>query len=134
MDNIRLNDARVHVHWIPAHTGVPGKGMADKVAKEATGHRAKELLRDNDIQATGWPALLAATIQSFFSLTKEKWQPAWDRSTHSIDNRKTVTYATKNVITLWKGMNKAYSSIIIQMRTKIALGDLLHQYGVKDTP
>ena len=55
-------------------------------------------------------------------------------STHGIDNRKTIPYATKNVITLRKGMNTVYSLIITQMRTKIVLSDLLRGYPGKDTP
>ena len=100
MDNVRLKGGWVHVHWIPAHTGVPDNGMADILAKETKGHRGKELPMNNNIQATGWPALLATTKQSFRSLTKEKWEQAWDRLTYSAVHMKTIPYASKSVMTL----------------------------------
>lgn len=51
-----------------------------------------------------------------------------------MNHRKTVSHATKSVTTFREGMEKAYTSIITQMGTKVALSDLLHEYGGKDTP
>jgi ribonuclease HI len=122
---------RVNIHSIPAHIGVAGNEAVDKLAKEATGWR--EICKGTDPPPAEGPALLSAAKQRIQELANDRWMEAWEAcgDTHL---KRYVQAPTKGTLTLHKGLPKAVSSVITQLRTKIALKDLRFQNKAKSSP
>ena len=118
---------KVTFHWIPAHEGVPGNEVADRLAKEATGWIEKGT--GTDPMPTGGPSLLSAAKQRIRKLVHEHWDNAWEACEQGADLKRHVDLSTKD-----KRLKKSVSSVITQLRTKITLKDLLFKYGKVESP
>jgi hypothetical protein len=124
----------MELHWIPAHHGVEGNEVVDKLAKEATGWRGKG--KGVSVSETEDPSQLSAAKQSIRSLIDHNWKLSWQACLggSSAELKRYIQRPHKNTVCLHKGLTKAISSLTTQMRTKIALKDLLFRYGAKESP
>ena len=123
---LRENNIPVTIRWIAAHKNVPGNERADQLAKEASQ------------QATKGPqiCLLSAAKQRIRRLTNKNWATAWGECDGNSERelKRYVPEPHHRVMSLHEGVQKAVSSVVTQLRTKIALKDLLYVYRAVDTP
>ncbi|EDN05278.1 predicted protein [Histoplasma mississippiense (nom. inval.)] len=132
----------VEFYWIPAHHGIEGNELADKLAKEATGckqrhgRRGKLITVDTD-DAAATPDFLRHLISAARSelnrQTQERWEHDWE---HETTGRATFTLTptpSSTVLQLHDSLHKVLSSTIVQMRTgKIGLRQFLYERKVPD--
>ncbi len=137
IDYLRKIDGglQITLHWIPAHKGVPGNEAADVAAKEATGWREPKKRkagslaldfngRDYSARAEGPKAekpkyirfLMSSLKQSFRHLVAKEWTLAWIEAKHERATRRLLPNPTRTVLSRCKGMTRAISSIIVQLR------------------
>lgn len=75
--------------------------------------------------------LTAALKQKIDKIVYEAWKKAWRENKNGRDLYQIVQEPTRKVMNLHQSTSRAYSSLIIQMRTgKIGLRQFLHQRGV----
>ena len=139
---LRRQEARVAVYWIPAHQGIPGNELADQAAKEATGWRLIQNARRRNIQvdtdATA-PRLvgLKQPLSTFRGRLKahayEKWELSWQRETRGRTLFRTAEKPLKEIIKIHAKLARPLSSILTQMRTgNIGLRHFLYRRGVPE--
>jgi ribonuclease HI len=123
----------ITVHWIPAHTGIPGNEAADLAAKEATGWRPhgpdgeKAPPPPEELQM----ALLAPLITRLDRNTLTKWKERWLESGHGHALRRLTQEPRKSNLALYRGLSIPKGALIIQMKTgKISLRKYLHSRNV----
>jgi ribonuclease HI len=122
----------VELHWIPAHKGVEGNEAADTAAKEVTGWSptgdSEPAQAPLDI-----PILAAAGRTSIRQQSAADWAKQWHEETKGRNVYRICKQPTRKVERLHRGMSKATSSLIVQMRTaKIGLNAFLHAAHVPD--
>ena len=135
IDELRAKGRSIQLHWIPAHTDIKGNEEADVAAKEATGwRRAKRKNGKWKEWDSGYTAdrhmleRAGATIKlALEQKTLELWSEAWSREKTGRELHAICPKPTKKVLKLHKGLSKAASTLIVQMRTeKIGLKKFLH--------
>ena len=127
---LRTQGFEIEIHWIPAHIGITGNEMADKAAKEATGH---ENYPRADMPL-GLMVLKSSLRQRLRNLIKERWKADWLREQRGRMLHRLIEEPTAKVLSLHDGLHKAVSSAIVQMRTgKIALNDFLYRIKAQES-
>lgn len=126
IDDLRVKGIPIHLHWIPAHTDIKGNEEADVAAKEGTGwRRAKRRngkWREWDSGYTAERHVLGrarATIKlALEQRTLGLWEEAWSGEKTGRELHAICSKPTKKTLKLHKGLCKAASALIVQMRTE----------------
>lgn len=146
----RQQGIRVAVHWIPAHEGVPGNEAADKAAKEAAIGGMAGMMRDvrmerrlrrerrgeqhdDGLNEQRRMLMAAAAKRVVRSHMRERWEKQWKRARVGEPTKRLMDIPNKKVLKYWKGLRKASSSVMIQLRTgRISLNQYLTRINVRD--
>jgi hypothetical protein len=109
-------------NWIPAHDDIDGNEKADELAKAA----AVRGPMSNKANHMVW--LGAAAKRVVRERLKKEWVQAWKKKT-SRPTKHLIQARGPQVPRYWKGLRKATSSVLIQLRTeRIGLNQYLpHQ-------
>ena len=136
VSKIQTLDVTIHIHWIPAHQGVPGNEAADVAAKEATGWSETPRSRPGEpFPREGLHVLTSAVKMDVRFKIQDQWNQTWSVEKHGRVIYKLIKTPTTDVLQKFKSMSKAESSVIVQARTgKIGLRDYLHRIGVEPSP
>ncbi|KAJ5827899.1 hypothetical protein N7447_004662 [Penicillium robsamsonii] len=120
---------QVELHWIRAHEGIPGDEAADMLAKEAT-------TTDINHIHNRYIRLAAAAKRGSRQSTKIAWETTWSKTGRTARRTKRLIEApNKANLVYWKGLRKATSSVLIQLRTGIiGLAEYLSKIKRKDSP
>jgi hypothetical protein len=150
-----LSTLPVTIRWIPGHEGILGNEEADKAAKNAAemgrlGVAARFGLQDAD-QAAQIPSLapgmppgiyapdicrLAAAMKATIRRgAKIAWERVWaSNSITAGPTRRLVRAPSKGLLRVYRGLQKALSSVMVQMRTgRIGLSGFLAKIGIHES-
>jgi ribonuclease HI len=137
---IDSRNAHVEFHWIPAHQGIQGNELADKLAKEATGWRqirgrggrSEQIDTDNMAPTPNFlKHLRSATRTELNRQAQKQWAREWNAETRGRGSHALTPVPTRTTLHLHASISKPLSAAIVQMRTgKIGLRDFLHQRHV----
>ena len=145
LDNY-LPGRKVKLHWIPAHTGIPGNEKVDDLAKRATGWvpAGEQALPDfpcgGPQTSIGGVLIMdtwtgSAIRQRCDAATKRKWAAQWDQSKVSRKMHKIHPIPHKSTANAYRELDRKHSSLLAQARTgKATLA--VHQYrkGNRESP
>lgn len=121
---LRRQEARVAVYWIPAHQGIPGNELADQAAKEATGWRLIQNARRRNIQVdtdatapqlVGLKQPLSTFRGRLKAHTYKKWELSWQRETRGQTLFWTTEKPLKEIIKIHARLARPLSLISTQM-------------------
>ena len=124
LNKLKEMDIPVTLRWIAAHEDVPGNEAADALAKEAS----QQGTEGNQY------CLLSAAKQRIRKLTQANWGALWEACTRGLELKRYVPAPHRSTMAFHTGVKKAVSSVVTQLRTKIALKSLLYIYRAVDTP
>lgn len=131
LDLLWKEGVKVSFHWIPAHTGIPGNERVNREAKAAA-------LVNTPLPQ---PTELAACLRTEARRTAQQaWERAWSAtptppSAPGTPTRNLVLLPSTKSPLPFRGMRKAWSSILIQLRTqRVGLNHFLHRIGVAESP
>ena len=139
LDTLRAQGRQALFHWIPSHKDIKGNEEADIAAKEATGWRKAKRKngkwREWDSGYISEEQKLGrscATIKlALEQNTLEQWEKAWTSEKTGRELYAICPKPTKKTLRIHKGLCKAASALIVQMRTeKIGLKKFLHSRKV----
>ena len=139
LDSLRTQGKTVYLHWIPSHRNIKGNEEADTAAKEATGwRRAKRKngkWKEWDSGYTSEEQKLGrsrATVKlALERKASEQWEMAWTSERTGRELHAICPKPTKKTLEVHRGLGKAASALIVQMRTeKIGLKKFLHSRKV----
>ncbi|EDN02399.1 predicted protein [Histoplasma mississippiense (nom. inval.)] len=136
LERVNSQGLQVEFYWIPAHQGIEGNELADKLAKEATGCRQQRgrrgrMITVNTEDTADTPDFLRHLISAAKSELHRQTQAQWERDWENESSGR-ATYALTpapgpTVLRLHHSLHKALSSTIVQMRTgKIGLREFLY--------
>ena len=134
IDDLRTRGTSIQLDCIPAHTNIKGNEEADVAAKEATGwRRAKRRNGKWKEWDSGYTAekhalgRARATIRlASEQRTLELWEEAWSNEKTGRELHAICPKPTKKTLMIHKGLCKAASALVVQMRTeKISLKKFL---------
>jgi hypothetical protein len=154
-----LSRLPVTIRWIPGHEGILGNEEADKAAKNAAEMgrlvvAARFGLQDADQAdrdhfplpslAPGMPPgnyapdicrLAAAMKATIRRGAKIAWERAWaSNSITAGPTRRLVRAPSKGLLRVYRGLRKALSSVMVQMRTgRIGLSGFLAKIGIHES-
>ncbi len=133
---------QIGIRWIPAHVGVPGNEEADRLAKQATGYRAKgetgPIVRG--VYLAWLPQLLSSCRREIKTIARRKWQDVWDegdtgRAFKDRWGRYGQYTIPRHINKLYSNLTKAEGAVLIQLRTdRIGLRGYLHKIKRSETP
>ncbi|GFF96867.1 hypothetical protein IFM47457_11104 [Aspergillus lentulus] len=142
LEKAREEGLTVRFRWIPSHSGVEGNELADKAAKEATGWRqirghrgrVKEVMTATTAPRPIQQRLLRSAVETRIrEMANTQWEQDWQASPHGRALYELMPTPTKKVLRIHRGLPRALSTVIIQMRTgKIGPRHYLYQRGVPD--
>ncbi|KAG0158785.1 hypothetical protein PDIDSM_6304 [Penicillium digitatum] len=145
---------QVELRWVPAHEGIPGNEAADMYAKEAA-TTTETNIHDTNANATNANTndntnvntnvnhnrsirLAAAASKSVKRESTIAWEKAWTKGGSKRTARRTrrmIEVPSKSNLTYWKGLRKATTSVLIQLRTGIiGLAEYLSKIKRSDSP
>ena len=125
---------QLEIHWIPAHSGVPGNELADIAAKEATGWRATGPPSTPSHTPPNLPTLTSAYKTAARYRANEQWAENWKTEKHGRTTFKLTPEPSAFVLHKFNTMSRAESSVIVQARTgKIGLRSYLHLIGAENS-
>ena len=126
IDGLRTKGTPIRLHWIPARTNIRGNEEADIAAKEATGWR-RERRRNGKWREwdSGYTAerhelgRARATIKlASEQKTLELWEESWSSEKTGRELHAICPKPTKKTLRIHKGLCKAASALVVQMRTE----------------
>ena len=132
----RLDTLRntVHIHWIPAHTGVSGNEAADVAAKEATGWRAQGPPGAASPTPPHLHTLISACKTKVRARVDQQWEEQWKAEVRGRVTYKLTKKPTKHVLDKFATMSRPETSVLVQARTgKIGLRHYLYSIGAEDS-
>jgi hypothetical protein len=107
--------AELRVQWVPAHVGIAGNEEADRVAKLAASQRGQN--RGVGVAPPTLIRLASAAKRCVRARIAARWKKLWE-STGVVKPTKWLIKAPgKKALALYTGLPKAYTSIIMQLRT-----------------
>lgn len=128
--------------WIPAHEGVPGNEEADRMAKIAAIRNPQDpggyaytnddqrYQQDND-NSPVW--LMAVARRRIRRRAQETWERAWEKEGTGRPTKRLIQVPGKKVLRYWKGLRKATSSVLMQLRTgRIGLNQYLSRINIRE--
>jgi hypothetical protein len=121
-------EAGFHVvfYWIPAHEGIDGNEKVDELVKTAA-------VRGSMPDEAKWMVRLGAAAKRVVRerLMKE-WVQAWKKEKTSCPTKRLIQAPGPQALRYWKGLRKAISSVLIQLRTgRIGLNQYLTRINVR---
>jgi ribonuclease HI len=124
MDRVHTHtESETTIHWIPAHTGVPGNESADEAAKKAA---EGDTFARGDLGSPPSKTLAAVRTKANQAWQKE-WKDTWEKSSKGRHSFMFTREPTVKTLELHAKLAKPRSSIGIQLRTgKIGLGEFLY--------
>ena len=135
LDTLQAQGRQAQFHWIPSHKDIKGNEEADIAAKEATGwRRAKRkngkwrewdsgYISEEQKLGRSRTTIRLALEQN----TLEQWEKAWTSEKTGRELYAICPKPTKKTLRIHKGLCKAASALIVQMRTeKTGLKKFLH--------
>jgi ribonuclease HI len=127
LDTLQRQGIDVTIAWIPGHEGIPGNEAADLAAKQATLER-EPAAEERTVK------LASAAKTTFRKQTFEAWSKMWSTARTGGPTRRLIPTPTKKSLRLYRGLTKAHSSALIQLRTgRIGLNHFLHKIGVRES-
>ena len=125
---------QLEIHWIPAHSRVPGNESADIAAKEATGWRTTGLPSTPLHTSPNLPTLTSVYKTAARYRANEQWIENWETEKHGKTTFKLTPEPSAFVLSKFNAMSRAERSVIVQARTgKIGLRSYFHSIGEKDS-
>jgi hypothetical protein len=131
LEQARTQGIQIELHWIPAHTGIPGNEAADYEAKIATGWRPDDTTAPPDQQPFGLRIMVGPLNAFLRKRAQLAWENTWSRDTTGAKTRELIPKPSTSVIKKYRhGQGRPYNSVLMQIRTaNIALNEFLHKYG-----
>jgi hypothetical protein len=137
-NKLRQIDIEPEVRWIPAHIGVFGNEIADKLAKEATGWRENALPIDPGPPASHEKSLKSAVKRTLKAWIKNKWIEKWksEKSGRKLFNLHEQKGKLINDPKLfYQNKHRALTSLAIQLRLgKTGFKEHLFSFGAAESP
>ncbi|EDN09159.1 predicted protein [Histoplasma mississippiense (nom. inval.)] len=142
LERVRSQGLQVEFYWIPAHQGIEGNELADKLAMEATGcrqqrgRRGRMITVDTDDTAATpdfLRHLISAAKSEIHRQTQVQWERDWENESSGRATYALTPAPSPTVLHLHHSLHKALSSTIVQMRTgKIGLRQFLYERKVPE--
>ncbi|KAJ5393043.1 hypothetical protein N7465_012017 [Penicillium sp. CMV-2018d] len=122
-------EIQVELRWIPAHEGIPGNESADLSAKTAATNQ--DTSKHNRLIR-----LAAAARKNIKRESTLAWEKSWSKGGRTARRtRRMIETPSKSNLAYWKGLRKATTSVLIQLRTGIVgLAEYLYKIKRKDSP
>lgn len=155
LNTLHYSDLPTTIQWIPAHVGVAGNEAADKAAKEAakdytvsnsatvgtvgTALASNSAATDTpDPDPNPPPSILIRFAAAARTVVRReaqvRWERQWAQSRVAAPTKRLIAAPNKRSLRIYQGLQKAFSSILIQLRTgRISLNHFLFKIGVVES-
>jgi hypothetical protein len=100
---------------VPAHVGIAGNKEADQVAKLAASQRGQ--IKDVGVAPPTLIQLASAAKRYVRARIAARWKKLWESTGVAKPTKWLIKAPGKKALALYAGLPKAYTSIIMQLRT-----------------